>query len=200
MNKDMKLNAQAALGNIALTITTFAVTAFIIGPENPGYSTNLGPILGLLGFLQTITYMRIIAGSMRLYGEEDPLFVGSARAAYVVAGAGLVTTLAPTFIANSPFPSDIDANTMYDLGQAIQNTIFIVGAVWIINMVRIDNGKLSSWAKTAGLAQGYGSIVALFGLYFGVIPASIFIPAVVLFGIVLYPVFIFGLSKAFSNA
>ena len=51
MNKDMKLNAQAALGNIALTITTFAVTAFIIGPENPGYSTNLGPILGLLGFL-----------------------------------------------------------------------------------------------------------------------------------------------------
>ena len=49
MNKDMKLNAQAALGNIALTITTFAVTAFIIGPENPGYSTNLGPILGLLG-------------------------------------------------------------------------------------------------------------------------------------------------------
>ena len=57
MNKDMKLNAQAALGNIALTITTFAVTAFIIGPENPGYSTNLGPILGLLGFLQTVTYM-----------------------------------------------------------------------------------------------------------------------------------------------
>ena len=107
MTKDMKLNAQAALGNIALTIATFAVTAFIIGPENPGYSTNLGPILGLLGFLQTVTYMRIISGSMRLYGEEDTLFVGSARAAYVVAGAGLVTTLAPTFIANSPFPSDI---------------------------------------------------------------------------------------------
>ena len=198
MNNDMKLNSQAALGNVVLTITSFVFAAFIIGPDSPGYPEDVGPILGLVGFLQTATLLRIIAGSMRLYGEEDSLFVGSARVAYVGAGVGLMTTLTPTFIANSPFSSTITADLMSDVGSSIQNTIFILVAVWIINLTRVDSGKLPSWGKTAGAVQAYGSLVAIFGLYFGLIPASIFVPIVLLFGIVLYPIFVFGLSRTFA--
>ena len=87
---------------------------------------------------------------------------------------------------------------MSDVGSSIQNTIFILVAVWIINLTRVDSGKLPSWGKTAGAVQAYGSLVAIFGLYFGLIPASIFVPIVVLFGIVLYPIFVFGLSRTFA--
>ena len=67
-------------------------------------------------------------------------------------------------------------------------------------MVRADGGQLPSWGKNVGNAQAYGSAAVLLAFYFGAIGEALFVPALVLFGIVLYPLFIFGLSKAFAES
>ena len=82
---------------------------------------------------------------------------------------------------------------------ALNFTQFLIGALWVSQVVRADSGQLPSWGRNVGNAQAYGSAAVLLAFYFGAIGEALFVPALVLFGIVLYPLFIFGLFKAFSE-
>ena len=108
-------------------------------------------------------------------------------------------SLTPTFIANGFNVRGISADTVTDLSFYLNFTQFLFGALWIANVVRADEGQLPSWGKTVGSIQAYGSAAVLFAFYFGVIGQPLFVPALALFGIVLYPAFIYGMSQAFSN-
>ena len=103
------------------------------------------------------------------------------------------------FIANGFNVRGISADTVTDLSFYLNFTQFLFGALWIANVVRADEGQLPSWGKTVGSIQAYGSAAVLFAFYFGVIGQPVFVPALALFGIVLYPAFIYGMSQAFSN-
>ena len=131
--------------------------------------------------------------------EENPLLAGAVAVAYGTAVVGLMFTLTPTFIANGFYQGTMSADMVTDLGFALNFTQFLIGALWVSQVVRADSGQLPSWGRNVGNAQAYGSAAVLLAFYFGAIGEALFVPALVLFGIVLYPLFIFGLFKAFAD-
>ena len=199
--KERELGTRFAYINILATSIVFIVLAFVIGPDNTGYSEDLGAITGLVGFVQGVTFLGLIRLSGKLFNAKDnPLLAGAVAVTYGVGVVGLMFTLTPTFIANGFTVRGISADTVTDLSFYLNFTQFLFGALWISQVVRADEGQLPSWGKTVGNVQAYGSAVVIFAFYFGVIGQSLFVPSLALFGIVLYPVFIYCMAQAFSKS
>ena len=176
------------------------ILAFIIGPDQTGYDESLGPITNLIGLAQGLSFLGIVRLSGKLFNSnENPLLAGAVAVAYGTAVVGLMFTLTPTFIANGFYQGTMSADMVTDLGFALNFTQFLIGALWVSQVVRADSGQLPSWGRNVGNAQAYGSAAVLLAFYFGAIGEALFVPALVLFGIVLYPLFIFGLFKAFAK-
>ena len=76
-------------------------------------------------------------------------------------------TLTPTFIANGFYQGTMSADMVTDLGFALNFTQFLIGALWVSQVVRADGGQLPSWGKNVGNAQAYGSAAVLLAFYFG---------------------------------
>jgi hypothetical protein len=199
--KERELGSRFALINIGATIASFVILAFVIGPDQTGYDESLGPITNLIGLAQGLSFLGIVRLSGKLFNsDENPLLAGAVAVAYGTAVVGLMFTLTPTFIANGFYQGTMSADMVSDLGFALNFTQFLIGALWVSQVVRADGGQLPSWGKNVGNAQAYGSAAVLLAFYFGAIGEALFVPALVLFGIVLYPLFIFGLSKAFAES
>ena len=197
--KERELGIRFSYINIVATLINFVFLAFVIGPDEIGYNESYGA-LGLVGLAQGVTFLGIIRLSGKLFNsDENPLLAGAVAVTYGVAIVGLMFALTPTFIANGFSVRGISADTVNDLSFYLNFTQFLFAAFWIGQVVRADVGQLPSGAKIVGNAQAYGSAAVLLAFYFGVIGQSLFVPALALFGIVLYPAFIYGMSQAFSN-
>ena len=187
--KERELGTRFAYINIVATLINFIFLAFVIGPDEIGYNESFGSLLGLVGLAQGLSFLGLIRLSGKLFNAKDnPLLAGAVAVTYGV-----------SFIANGFNVRGISADTVTDLSFYLNFTQFLFGALWIANVVRADEGQLPSWGKTVGSIQAYGSAAVLFAFYFGVIGQPVFVPALALFGIVLYPAFIYGMSQAFSN-
>ena len=198
--KERELGTRFAYINIVATLINFIFLAFVIGPDEIGYNESFGSLLGLVGLAQGLSFLGIIRLSGKLFNAKDnPLLAGAVAVTYGVSIVGLMFSLTPTFIANGFNVRGISADTVTDLSFYLNFTQFLFGALWIANVVRADEGQLPSWGKTVGSIQAYGSAAVLFAFYFGVIGQPLFVPALALFGIVLYPAFIYGMAQAFSN-
>jgi len=198
--KERELGTRFTYINIVATLINFVFLAFVIGPDEIGYNESFGALLGLVGLAQGITFLGIIRLSGKLFNaDENPLLAGAVAVTYGVAIVGLMFSLTPTFIANGFSVRGISADTVNDLSFYLNFTQFLFAAFWIGQVVRADEGQLPTWGKTVGNAQAYGSAAVLFAFYFGVIGQSLFVPALALFGIVLYPTFIYAMSQAFSK-
>ena len=198
--KERDLGTRFAYINILATLIVFIVLAFVIGPDETGYNEDFGALTGLVGFAQGLTFLGLVRLSGKLFNaKEKPLLAGAVAVTYGVGVVGLMFALTPTFIANGFTVRGISADTVTDLSFYLNFTQFLIGALWISQVVRADEGQLPSWGKLVGNTQAYGSAAVLFAFYFGVIGQALFVPALLLFGIVLYPVFIYGMSQAFSN-
>ena len=90
-------------------------------------------------------------------------------------------------------------NALYVKEIFVSGDSLVAGSVKAISVGDDGNMSMPSGAKIVGNAQAYGSAAVLLAFYFGVIGQSLFVPALALFGIVLYPAFIYGMSQAFSN-
>jgi hypothetical protein len=181
--KERELGTRFAYINILATLIVFIVLAFVIGPDETGYNEDFGALTGLVGFAQGLTFLGLVRLSGKLFNaKEKPLLAGAVAVTYGVGVVGLMFALTPTFIANGFTVRGISADTVTDLSFYLNFTQFLIGALWISQVVR-----------------AYGSAAVLFAFYFGVIGQALFVPALLVFGIVLYPVFIYGMSQAFSN-
>ena len=63
-----------------------------------------------------------------------------------------------------------------------------------------ENRMVPSWGKISGQAAAYLVIAVSIGNLFGLVPQGAAVPIFILGGVILFPVFTFGIGVAFSSS
>ena len=187
----------AALG----TIVFFAIQALLIGPDQVGYSEQYGAIADIVGFVQGFGILFTISLTQKLFGDNNPYFRIVSAILFVAAVIQLTGSLSSTGNANSVFESVLSTDQVNSVANVGQLVTFILFGIWALCLVSADeNNLVPSWGRISGQGAAYLVIAVQIGSLFGLIPLSAFVPVFILGGVILFPVFVFGISVAFSSS
>ena len=187
----------AALG----TIVFFAIQALLIGPDQVGYSEQYGAIVDIVGFVQGFGILFTISLTQKLFGDNNPYFRIVSAILFVAAVFQLTGSLSSTGIANSVFDTVLTPDQAGAVASNGQLVTFLLFGIWALCLISADeNNFVPSWARISGQGAAYLIIVAQIGILFGLIPAAGFVPLFLLGGVVLFPIFTWGISVAFSSS
>ena len=187
----------AALGTIAI----FAVQALLIGPDQVGYSEQYGAIVDIVSFIQSFGILFTISLTQKLFGDNNPYFRIVSAILFVAAVIQLTGSLSSTGNANSVFESVLSTDQVNSVANVGQLVTFILFGIWALCLISADeNNLVPSWGRISGQGAAYLVIAVQIGSLFGLIPLSAFVPVFILGGVILFPVFVFGISVAFSSS
>ena len=187
----------AALG----TIVIFAVQALLIGPDQVGYSEQYGAIVDIVSFIQSFGILFTISLTQKLFGDNNPYFRIVSAILFVAAVIQLTGSLSSTGNANSVFESVLSTDQVNSVANVGQLVTFILFGIWALCLISADeNNLVPSWGRISGQGAEYLVIAVQIGSLFGLIPLSAFVPVFILGGVILFPVFVFGISVAFSSS
>ena len=187
----------AALG----TIVFFAIQALLIGPDQVGYSEQYGAIADIVGFVQGFGILFTISLTQKLFGDNNPYFRIVSAILFVAAVIQLTGSLSSTGNANSVFESVLSTDQVNSVANVGQLVTFILFGIWALCLISADeNNLVPSWGRISGQGAAYLVIAVQIGSLFGLIPLSAFVPVFILGGVILFPVFVFGISVAFSSS
>ena len=187
----------AALG----TIVIFAVQALLIGPDQVGYSEQYGAIVDIVSFIQSFGILFTISLTQKLFGDNHPYFRIVSAILCVAAVVQLTGSLSSTGNANSVFESVLSTDQVNSVANVGQLVTFILFGIWALCLISADeNNLVPSWGRISGQGAAYLVIAVQIGSLFGLIPLSAFVPVFILGGVILFPVFVFGISVAFSSS
>ena len=187
----------AALG----TIVIFAVQALLIGPDQVGYSEQYGAIVDIVSFIQSFGILFTISLTQKLFGDNNPYFRIVSAILFVAAVIQLTGSLSSTGNANSVFESVLSTDQVNSVANVGQLVTFILFGIWALCLISADeNNLVPSWGRISGQGSAYLVIAVQIGSLFGLIPLSAFVPVFILGGVILFPVFVFGISVAFSSS
>ena len=187
----------AALG----TIVIFAVQALLIGPDQVGYSEQYGAIVDIVSFIQSFGILFTISLTQKLFGDNNPYFRIVSAILFVAAVIQLTGSLSSTGHANSVFESVLSTDQVNSVANVGQLVTFILFGIWALCLISADeNNLVPSWGRISGQGAAYLVIAVQIGSLFGLIPLSAFVPVFILGGVILFPVFVYGISVAFSSS
>ena len=187
----------AALG----TIVIFAVQALLIGPDQVGYSEQYGAIVDIVSFIQSFGILFTISLTQKLFGDNNPYFRIVSAILFVAAVIQLTGSLSSTGNANSVFERVFSTDQVNSVANVGQLVTFILFGIWALCLISADeNNLVPSWGRISGQGAAYLVIAVQIGSLFGLIPLSAFVPVFILGGVILFPVFVFGISVAFSSS
>ena len=187
----------AALG----TIVIFAVQALLIGPDQVGYSEQYGAIVDIVSFIQSFGILFTISLTQKLFGDNNPYFRIVSAILFVAAVIQLTGSLSSTGNANSVFESVLSTDQVNSVTNVGQLVTFILFGIWALCLISADeNNLVPSWGRISGQGAAYLVIAVQIGSLFGLIPLSAFVPVFILGGVILFPVFVYGISVAFSSS
>ena len=187
----------AALG----TIVIFAVQALLFGPDQVGYSEQYGSIVDIVSFIQSFGILFTISLTQKLFGDNNPYFRIVSAILFVAAVIQLTGSLSSTGNANSVFESVLSTDQVNSVANVGQLVTFILFGIWALCLISADeNNLVPSWGRISGQGAAYLVIAVQIGSLFGLIPLSAFVPVFILGGVILFPVFVFGISVAFSSS
>jgi len=120
---------------------------------------------------------------------------------FVAAVVQLTGSLAPTANANNVFETVLNANQVSEIANVGQLATFILFGIWALCLLSADeNNMVPSWGKISGQAAAYLVIAVSIGNLFGLVPQGAAVPIFILGGVILFPVFTFGIGVAFSSS
>ena len=138
---------------------------------------------------------------MKLFGADDkPNLRIISSIVFIGATMQLVYSLAPTATSNSVFDPKFNASQVSAIAGTGNFVIFILYALWALTVVSSDGESLlPSWASMSARGAALLIIVAQALSLFGLIPANLWAPIFILGGVILWPIFVFGLSNVFGQ-
>ena len=183
------------------TIVIFAVQALLIGPDQVGYSEQYGAIVDIVSFIQSFGILFTISLTQKLFGDNNPYFRIVSAILFVAAVIQLTGSLSSTGNANSVFESVLSTDQVNSVANVGQLVTFILFGIWALCLISADeNNLVPSWGRISGQGAAYLVIAVQIGSLFGLIPLSAFVPVFILGGVILFPVFVYGISVAFSSS
>ena len=186
----------AALG----TIVIFAVQALLIGPDQVGYSEQYGAIVDIVSFIQSFGILFTISLTQKLFGDNNPYFRIVIAIIFVAAVIQLTGSLSSTGNANSVFESVLSTDQVNSVANVGQLVTFILFGIWALCLISADeNNLVPSWGRLSGQGAAYLVILVQIGALFGLVPINAFVPVFILGGVILFPIFVYGISVAFKS-
>ena len=186
----------AALG----TIVIFAVQALLIGPDQVGYSEQYGAIVDIVSFIQSFGILFTISLTQKLFGDNNPYFRIVSAILFVAAVIQLTGSLSSTGNANSVFESVLSTDQVNSVANVGQLVTFILFGIWALCLISADeNNLVPSWGRLSGQGAAYLVILVQIGALFGLVPINAFVPVFILGGVILFPIFVYGISVAFKT-
>ena len=186
----------AALG----TVVIFAVQALLIGPDQVGYSQQYGAIVDIVSFIQSFGILFTISLTQKLFGDNNPYFRIVSAILFVAAVIQLTGSLSSTGNANSVFDSVLSTDQVNSVANVGQLVTFILFGIWALCLISADeNNLVPSWGRLSGQGAAYLVILVQIGALFGLVPINAFVPVFILGGVILFPIFVYGISVAFKS-
>ena len=183
------------------TIISFFIGAILVGPEYVGYHPQWDPINNIVGFFQGIGHIFAISLCLKLFVADSKHNLRIFTTVVIIAATmQLIYSLAPTFAENSVFETQFNASEVTGMAGTINAVIFVLYGIWAwILTSSDDDGLIPSWGSMSGKGASILIIVAQVLSLFGLIPGNLWAPIFILGGVVLWPVFMIGLSNAFGQ-
>jgi hypothetical protein len=197
---EARLGSMMAKAFVVLVIISFGMQAFLVG-DAVGYNEYY-PVLSLVNFVLSFAFLFVIYVATKLFGGEDNTYVSiTGTMAFV---AQVVNTM-PAFGAigqeNSIGETFLTTNQVIDATGASSSAWGVFIGIFGIALLRSSKANL---LPAYGVYAGWGGalliIVSTLGFAYGVLPEIVGFIVLVIGGLVLYPAFVFSLSKAMESA
>ena len=207
----MITSAEARLGrNMALVtaiglILTILIPVVLIGIDAGNeYNPTWGPLNNIVNFVHDISTVFTVVLLMKLFVADDkPVFRVMSMIMIVVGTMWAIRDLAPTAAAQSVWGAPISATEVGQIMNLFSFGSFVLLSIWLWTAIDADSGELMPrYAVIAGrLAAGLFillHVLSFFGQSLGLNP-NIAIPFWLGGGLILWPLSIFGASRAFAK-
>ena len=172
----------------------------MIGPDQVGYSSQYGAIIDVVSFVQIFGFLFTIQLTRQLFCENNPYFRIVGRIIFAAAVIQLTGTLSATANNNAVFDTVLSTDQAVAVSNIGQTVTFILYGIWALCLISADVKKLvPSWARMSGQGAAYLVIAVQLGSLFVLVPAAAFVPVFIVGGVVLFPIFVLGISVAFKS-
>jgi len=187
---------------VALILINFGIQVFVLGPDQVGYDPTWGPALSISGFALGFSLLFVFYITTKLFGgPENPYVTITGSIAFV---AQVVQTIG-SFGQVNAYNNDDAFLSANEIGNAIGGVSSAWGVtIGIFGLVALRTARSVELIPSYGRFAGYGGatliLVSTLGFALGVLPDTLGIAVSALGGLLLYPMFIFSLGKAFTNS
>ena len=192
----------AAIG-IILTIAINVATGGASGAAN-SYDPTWGPADNLINFAQDVALVFVVVLAMKLFVADDkPVFRVMSYMMIAISTMWAVRYLAPTAIAQSVWDQGVTPTQVEDMLGTFTFGSFLLLSIWVWTTINADGGELiPRWGILAGKGASILFIVlqsvSFFGQSLGITP-TVIAPIFLLGGVILWPISLLGLSRAFAS-
>ena len=201
--------AEARLGrNMSLWVAITAILSLVIGivligPDSVGYSKQWGLLNGVVNFASAFAQVAMVIFAIKLFNIDDnPLLKLLSYITIVGVSISVIMSISPAAHAAGGWTGDTFSPTqVQDMEGAITYGTWFVFPVWVLLVSLKERGGnlLPSWGSMAGIGASVLILVVNLGFLLSLLPESITIGVWILGGVILYPTFAFGVSRAFAS-
>jgi len=202
---EAKLGRNMAVVAAAGLILSILIPVVLIGIDGGnGYNPTWGPLSNIVNFVQDIATVFTVVLLMKLLVADDkPVFRVMSMIMIVVGTMWAIRDLAPTAAAQSVWGAPISATEVGQIMNLFNFGSFVLLSIWWWTAIDADGGELlPRYAVIAGrLAAGLFillHVLSFFGQSLGLNP-NIAIPFWLGGGLILWPLSIYGVSRAFAK-
>ena len=202
-------SAEARLGRsmstlVAITaILGLVVGVVLIGPDATGYSEQWGLLNGVVNFASNFAQVAMVIFAIKLFNIDDnPLLKLLSYITIVGVSISVIMSISPAAHAAGGWTGD--SFTPTEIGEmegAVTYGTWFVFPVWVLLVSLKERGGnlLPSWGSMAGIGASALILVVNLGFLLSLLPDTI-VPFIwIVGGVILYPTFAIGVSRAFAS-
>ena len=206
---EARLGRTMSLWVVITAILSLVVGFVLIGPDSDGYSEQWGLLNGVVNFASNFAQVAMVIFAIKLFNIDDnPLLKLLSYITIVGVTISVIMSISPAAHAAGGWTGDsfsFSPTQIGDMEGAVTYGTWFVFPVWVLLVSLKERGGdlLPSWGSMAGIGASALILVVNFVFLLSLLDDSVIetiIPFIwIIGGVILYPTFAFGVSRAFAS-